>query len=73
MSESAKLPKHERDKAIQDENMGGSRLFALAGVLDQKLTQGLDHQNCNLDMGEIHPLPEKIRNQWTDNLVGTNI
>jgi hypothetical protein len=70
VSESAKILKPERDKAVQDESMSGSRLFALAGVLDQKLTKGLDQQKLQFGHGEIRSLPEKIRNQWADNLVG---
>lgn len=46
------------------------RIFSLAAVLDNKLTAGMNSQQLEFGHGEIRQLPEKIRNEWADNLVG---
>lgn len=59
-----------RATASRDENNSGERLFALAALLDNKLTAGMKTQLLQFGHGEIRPLPEKIHNEWADNLVG---
>ncbi len=46
------------------------RLFGLAAVLDNGLRQNFDKQVLQFASGEVRVLPEKIKNEWTDNLVG---
>jgi hypothetical protein len=51
----------------------GSRageLFAMAAALDHRLTGGNRSQQLRFANGEIRRLPEKIVNEWTDNLAG---
>lgn len=70
VSESAKILKPQREKARLDTGDSATRLFGLAALLDHKLTVGVENQLLQFGHGEIRPLPEKIRNEWTDNLVG---
>jgi hypothetical protein len=44
--------------------------FALANVLDHKLASQAQSQVLRFARGEIRKLPEKITNEWTDNLAG---
>jgi hypothetical protein len=48
----------------------GPRLFALAADLDHKLASREKSQVLRFANGEIRRLPEKIVNDWTDNLAG---
>lgn len=70
VSESAKILKPQRDQSKRDEANSAARLFGLAALLDHKLTVGLESQKLQFGHGEIRALPEKIRNEWADNLVG---
>ena len=51
------------------ENSAG-RLFGLAAVLDHKLLSRSQKQVLQFAAGEIRQLPEKTKNEWTDNLTG---
>jgi hypothetical protein len=46
------------------------QFFALANVLDHKLASQAQSQVLRFARGEIRKLPEKITNEWTDNLAG---
>jgi hypothetical protein len=54
----------------QDTENSAGRLFGLATVLDHKLLDQNQKQVLRFASGEIRQLPEKIKNEWTDNLVG---
>ena len=54
----------------QDTENSAGRLFGLAAVLDHKLLDQNQKQVLRFASGEIRQLPEKIKNEWTDNLVG---
>ena len=51
------------------ENSAG-RLFGLAAVLDHNLLGRIQKQVLQFAGGEIRQLPEKIKNEWADNLTG---
>ena len=51
-------------------NDKASKLFGYASALDNKLTRGTTRQVLKFANGEVRPMPEKIQNEWTDNLVG---
>lgn len=70
VSESAKILNPQRAQSNRDTESSATRLFGLASLLDHKLTAGLKTQFLQFGHGEIRQLPEKIRNEWTDNLVG---
>lgn len=53
-----------------DKENRGPRLFGLATVLDHKLSVRKQKQVLRFGSGEIRKLPQKIKNEWTDNLVG---
>ena len=53
-----------------DDGNNGPRLYALAAVLDHKLASREKSQVLRFANGEIRRLPEKILNEWTDNLAG---
>ncbi len=60
-----------RPEAVeQDSENSAGRLFGLATVLDHKLSSQKQKQVLEFGSGEIRKLPEKIKNEWTDNLVG---
>ncbi|MGW8195573.1 MAG: LTA synthase family protein, partial [Desulforhopalus sp.] len=69
-SEGAKILKPKRDNARLDTDDSATRLYRLAALLDHKLTAGMEDKLLQFGHGEIRPLPEKVRNEWTDNLVG---
>lgn len=48
----------------------GKRLFAMAAALDNKLANNDPKMVLNFTHGETRPLPEKVRNEWVDNLIG---
>lgn len=54
----------------QDTENSAGRLFGLATVLDHKLSGQKQQQVLQFASGEIRNLPEKIKNEWTDNLIG---
>ncbi len=54
----------------QDTEKSAGRLFGLATVLDHKVSSGQQKQVLQFAAGEIRKLPEKINNEWTDNLIG---
>jgi len=54
----------------QGDRHAAGRLFAMAATLDHKLSSGKRFQVLQFADGEIRQLPEKIRNEWTDNLIG---
>lgn len=54
----------------QDKGNQAAKLFALAAALDHKLTSRNRSQQLRFANGEIRRLPEKIVNEWTDNLAG---
>jgi hypothetical protein len=70
VSDSEGILHPRRDQARRDEANSATRLFGLASLLDRKLTVGIETQSLQFGHGEIRPLPEKIKNEWTDNLVG---
>lgn len=52
------------------EDGAGDRLFAMAAALDNKLNNADPKMVLEFANGETRTLPEKIRNEWTDNLIG---
>jgi len=54
----------------RDDGNNGQRLYGLAAVLDHKLASREKSQVLRFANGEIRRLPEKIVNDWTDNLAG---
>ncbi|WP_051305659.1 LTA synthase family protein [Desulfogranum mediterraneum] len=70
LSQAATILRPGREGASQDSTDQASRLFALAAILDHKLTSGTGNRVLQFAHGEVRPLPEKIRNEWSDNLVG---
>jgi len=54
----------------RDDHKNAPRLYALATVLDHKLASREKSQVLRFANGEIRRLPEKIVNDWTDNLAG---
>jgi hypothetical protein len=57
------------DLAVDKENRG-PWLFAAASTMDNKLIAGREKRLLKFASGEIRNLPEKIRDEWADNLVG---
>ena len=53
-----------------DNGNHGPHFFAAAAALDNKLIDGREKRPLRFAAGEIHPLPEKIRDEWVDNLIG---
>ncbi len=51
------------------ENSAG-HLFGLAAILDHKVSSQKQKQVLEFAAGEIRKLPEKIKNEWVDNLIG---
>jgi len=49
---------------------GSSFFFARAVVLDDKLIAGELSREMRFANGEIRPLPEKVVNEWSENLIG---
>jgi len=70
VSENAKILAPNRAAAQPDDGQSAGRVFGLASFLDHKLTEGMKTQRLQFGHGEIRALPEKIRNEWADNLVG---
>lgn len=60
-----------RPEAFEEdtENSAG-RFFGLATVLDHKLSSQKEKQVLQFAGGEMRKLPEKVKNEWTDNLIG---
>ena len=59
------------DAFEEDTENSAGRLFGLATVLDRNLSgQKQKQQVLNFASGEIRKLPENIKNEWTDNLIG---
>lgn len=54
----------------RDQENSAPRLFALASVLDRKLASSEPTQLLRFAKGEVRRLPDKITNEWTDNLAG---
>ncbi|KAB2887487.1 MAG: LTA synthase family protein [Desulfobulbaceae bacterium] len=54
----------------RDPDNSAPRLYALAAVLDHKLASQEQSQTLRFANGEIRRLPDKITNEWTDNLAG---
>ncbi len=70
VSKPGRILSPNRAASTPDEGDGGARIFRLAALLDNKLTGGMKTQLLQFGHGEIRLLPEKIRNEWSDNLVG---
>ena len=54
----------------QDTENSAGRLFGLATLLDHNVSSQKQKQVLHFADGEVRQLPEKIRNEWVDNLVG---
>ena len=54
----------------QDTENSAGRLFGLATILDHNLSDRQQKQMLQFASGEIRQLPEKIKNEWADNLTG---
>jgi hypothetical protein len=54
----------------EDTADSAGRYFGLAKVLDHKLSGQKEKQVLQFAGGEIRKLPEKIKSEWTDNLIG---
>ncbi len=54
----------------EDTANSAGRLFGLATVLDHKVSSQKEQQVLQFANGEIRQLPEKIKSEWTDNLIG---
>ena len=54
----------------RDSSNRGPQLFAMARTLDHKLTSHERVQVLKFGEGKIVDLPEKLTNEWTDNLAG---
>ncbi|MFZ5798783.1 MAG: LTA synthase family protein [Desulfobulbaceae bacterium] len=57
------------DLAADNGNLA-ARLFAEASALDNKLIADRKTRRMQFASGEIRTLPEKVKNEWADNLVG---
>jgi hypothetical protein len=55
---------------VRDEEGRGSAIFPITAALDLKLIPPRGLRVLNFADGEIRRLPEKIRSEWADNLVG---
>lgn len=55
---------------IRDTQGRRNPVFLIAGALDRKLLPKEGVRVLNFADGEIRPLPEKIRSEWSDTLVG---
>jgi hypothetical protein len=55
--------------AEDTENSAG-HFFGLATVLDHKISSQKQQQVLQFADGQIRKLPEKIKSEWTDNLIG---
>jgi hypothetical protein len=54
----------------RDQDGGGAEIFPIAAVLDHKLLSPRGLKVLRFADGEIRRLPETIRSEWADNLVG---
>jgi hypothetical protein len=54
----------------QDTENTAARLFAITATLDHKLSSNKQKQVLQFASGERRQLPEKIKNEWADNLAG---
>ncbi len=54
----------------EDTENSAGRFFGLATVLDHKLSSQKEKLVLQFAGGEIRKLPEKVKNEWTDNLIG---
>jgi hypothetical protein len=70
VSDSATILNPRREQSRRVAKADAMRIFSMAALLDQKLTVGIDTKTLQFGNGEIRALPETVRNEWTDNLVG---
>ncbi len=54
----------------RDNKSEGSRIFAIAQTLDNKLLAHPNSKVLQFAKGEVRKLPEKIGSEWSENLVG---
>jgi hypothetical protein len=55
---------------VETEGKEGERLLALAAVLDHSVASPSKAQTYRFDSANIHNLPEKVTNEWSENLAG---
>jgi hypothetical protein len=58
------------ETVTEDTSNSADKLFALATIIDNKLQDAGKQQVLQFADGEIRKLPEKIVNEWTNNLIG---
>jgi hypothetical protein len=54
----------------RDRSGRGASLAAIVRTLDSRLTAGQGTRTLQFASGELRSLPEKVTNEWNDNLVG---
>ena len=54
----------------RDRQGGGALIFPIARTLDNRLTAGQATRTLQFASGELRSLPEKVTNEWNDNLIG---
>ncbi len=59
-----------RPPGVETDRETAARLLAMARVLDARLVRDDPCLSFSFASGEIRDLPELIRNEWTDNLIG---
>lgn len=59
-----------RPASSASSRMLSQTMYGAAGLLDKSLQQRSGVRVMDFAQGEIREIPEKIRNEWTDNLVG---
>jgi hypothetical protein len=52
------------------DDAAATRVIAMARAIDTKLARTDDRMVFNFASGEIRAVPEKVANEWTDNLIG---
>jgi len=55
---------------VETEGKEGERLLALAAVLDHSVASPSKARTFRFDSAKIHNLPEKVANEWSENLAG---
>ncbi len=70
IAKDAKILSPRSESSVLDTHGSADRLFGLAALLDHKLTIDMSTQILQFANGEIRLLPEKMRSEWADNLVG---
>jgi hypothetical protein len=68
--ENARIIGLRPETITEDTENSADKLFALATVIDNKLQEKGKQQVLQFADGEIRKLPEKIVNEWTNNLIG---